>query len=293
MQVQTAPLVAVQDWGESLRASLTGALAMLLAAIPRILAFGVILLVGWLIASLLAKAVATVLRSIRFNDLAQRAGFARFVQGMGVRRDSAGVIADLAKWFVRLIALVVAFDALGLPAVSDVLRQLLLWLPNLVVALVVLVVGGLLAEGLGNLVRGSTTTAGFSNPDTFARVAQVAIWAFAIVVAVNQIGIASNLISILLIGVVGALALAAGLAFGLGGRDNAAQVIDSWKRQAGAAGPSLSRAANIAAEETRRAAEGGWRGQERRRLDRRAAENGWRGRERRRADRRVIGESPS
>jgi hypothetical protein len=293
VQIQTTPIVAVQDWGESLRASLAGALAMLLAAIPRILAFVVILLVGWLIASLLAKAVATVLRSIRFNDLAQRAGFAGFVQGMGVRRDAAGVIADLAKWFVRLIALVVAFDALGLPAVSDVLRQLLLWLPNLVVALVVLVVGGLLAEALGNLVRGATATAGFSNPDTLARVAQVAIWAFAIVVAVNQIGIASNLINILLIGVVGALALAAGLAFGLGGRDKAAQVVDSWKRQAGAAGPSLARATNIAADEVGRAAEGGWRGQERRRLDRRAAENGWQGRERRRAERRAIGDSPS
>jgi hypothetical protein len=293
MQIQTTPIVAVQDWGESLRASLAGALAMLLAAIPRILAFVVILLVGWLIASLLAKAVATVLRSIRFNDLAQRAGFAGFVQGMGVRRDSAGVIADLAKWFVRLIALVVAFDALGLPAVSDVLRQLLLWLPNLVVALVVLVVGGLLAEALGNLVRGATATAGFSNPDTLARVAQVAIWAFAIVVAVNQIGIASNLINILLIGVVGALALAAGLAFGLGGRDKAAQVIDSWKRGAGAERPSLSRVTNIAADKVRRVAEGGWRGQERRRLDRRAVANGWRGRERRRADRRAIGDSPS
>jgi hypothetical protein len=67
--------------------------------------------------------------------MAQRSGFAGFVQNTGMQTDSAGFVADLAKWFIRLISLVVAFDALGLPAVSDVLRQLLLWLPNLAVAI--------------------------------------------------------------------------------------------------------------------------------------------------------------
>ena len=97
---------------------------------------------------------------------------------------------NIAKWFIRLIALVVAFDALGLLAVLDVLRQLLLWLPNLVVAMVVLVVAGLLATALGKIVRGASAQAGFTNPDTLATVAKVAVWGFAIVVALNQIGIA-------------------------------------------------------------------------------------------------------
>lgn len=85
-----------------------------------------------------------------------------------------------------------AFDALGLPAVSDVLRQLLLWLPNLVVAMVVLVVAGLLATALGKIVRGASAQAGLTNPDTLATVAKVAVWGFAIVVALNQIGIAET-----------------------------------------------------------------------------------------------------
>ena len=217
--MQTAPVQAVQDWGEAFMTSLTGALALFLSAIPRIIGFVVILLVGWFIASLLAKGVAALLRAVKFNDLAERSGLSGFVHNMGVQTDSAGVIANVAKWFVRLIALVVAFDALGLPAVSDVLRQLLLWLPNLVVALVVLVIGGLAAKALGNLVRGATAQAGFTNPDLLATVARVAVIAFTIVVAVNQIGIASTLVNTLFMGVVGAAALAAALAFGLGGRD--------------------------------------------------------------------------
>ena len=237
---------SVQSFGDATMASLTGAMAMLFAAVPKIIGFVLILVIGWFVASLIAKAVAALLRAIRFNDLAQRAGFTGFVRKMGIESDASGVLADIAKWFIRLIVLVVAFDALGLPAVSDVLRQLLLWLPNLVVAMVVLVIAGLAAEALGNLVRGATSQAGFSNPELLARIAKVAVWAFAIVVAVNQIGIASTLVNTIVMATVGALALAVGLAFGLGGRDTAAELLRQWRQSAAEAKPKLEQAARNA-----------------------------------------------
>jgi hypothetical protein len=242
----TAVAVPVRDAGDALRASLAGALNTFLSAIPRIIGFAVVLIVGWIISSLLAKGVAALLHAVKFNDLARRSGFADFVQKMGVRDDASGVIASIVKWFVRLITLVVAFDTLGLPAVSNVLQQLLLWLPNLVVALVVLVIGGLAANGLSQLVRGTTAQAGFTNPDMLATVTKVAVWGFAIVVAVNQLGIATTLINTLLIGIVGAFSIAFGLAFGLGGRDRAAQMIDTMGRNAQQAAPKLQRAAQAA-----------------------------------------------
>jgi hypothetical protein len=242
----TAVAVPVRDTGDAFKASLAGALNTFLSAIPRIIGFAVVLIVGWIISSLLAKGVRALLHAVKFNDLAQRSGFAGFVQNMGVRNDSAGVIADIVKWFVRLITLVVAFDTLGLPAVSNVLQQLLLWLPNLIVALVVLVIGGLAAKALSQLVRGASAEAGFSNPDTLATVTRVAVWTFTIVVAVNQLGIATTLINTLLIGIVGALSIAFGLAFGLGGRDRAARILDSMGRNLEAAGPRLERAASAA-----------------------------------------------
>ncbi len=243
----TAVAVPVRDAGDALRASLAGALNTFLSAIPRIIGFAVVLIVGWIISSLLARGVAALLHAVKFNDLARRSGFADFVQKMGVRDDSSGVIANIVKWFVRLITLVVAFDTLGLPAVSNVLQQLLLWLPNLVVALVVLVIGGLAANALSQLVRGSTAQAGFSNPEILAAVTRVAVWGFAIVVAVNQLGIATTLINTLLIGLVGAFSIAFGLAFGLGGRDRAAQVLDGMARRAQRAAPKLEHAADAAA----------------------------------------------
>jgi hypothetical protein len=236
----------VTDWGTAVMTSLTAALAMLLSAIPKVIGFLVILIIGWLIASALAAAVTAILRAVKFNDLAQRAGLTGFVQQMGLRTDAAGFVALIAKWFVRLIVLVSAFDALGLPAVSQVLQQLLLWLPNLVVAIIALVIGGLAANAVSRLVRGATAESGLGNPDVLAAIARVGIWAFAIVVAINQMGIATTLVDTLFMATVGAIALALGLAFGLGGRDTAAMIVRNWYESGQQAAPRLQQAADAA-----------------------------------------------
>ncbi|MEJ5988358.1 small-conductance mechanosensitive ion channel [Ramlibacter sp. PS3R-8] len=223
---------AVTHWSDAMFTSLAAAMALLFSAIPKILGFALILIVGWFIASLIERGLASLLRSIRFNDLAEKAGLSGFVRKMGMNTDAAGLIGLVVKWFVRLIALVVAFDALGLPAVSDVLRQLLLWLPNVVVALVVLVIGGLASRALSNLVRGAASEAGLSNADFLAKAAAVVVWAFAVVVAVNQLGIATELVNTLFMAIVGALALSIGLAFGLGGRDTASEIVRKWYAKA-------------------------------------------------------------
>lgn len=247
----------ISDWGTALMSSLTEAMAMLFSAIPKILGFLVIILAGWFIASLAEKAVAAVLRTVHFNDLAERSGFADFVRKMGVNTDSSGMIGLVVKWFIRLIALVVAFDALGLPAVSDVLRQLLLWLPNVVVALMVLVIGGLAAHALSNVVRGAAAEGGLGNPDFLAKVASTLVWAFAIVVAVNQIGIATELVNTLFMAFVGAIALAIGLSFGLGARDTAAEIVRNWYGLTRANADRLERTAEAASNRVGNMAAGG------------------------------------
>ena len=241
------PVNAVTNWSEAMLASMVGAMALLFAAVPKIIGFALILIIGWFVATLVEKAVRGVLHAIKFDNLAQKAGFSEFVKKMGVNTDSSGFLALVAKWFVRLIVLVVAFDALGLPAVSDVLRQLLLWLPNLVVALVVLVIGGLIANAASSLVRGATAEAGFDNPDRLAKVASIAVWAFAIVIAVNQIGIAATLVNTLFMGVIGAVSLACAIAFGLGGRETASEIVKKWYSQAQSATPKMEAAANSVA----------------------------------------------
>jgi Conserved TM helix len=243
MLLQTNAQVPVQmtevhpSFTDTLFASFRDAFSMILGAIPRILGFIVIVAIGWFISSLLARGVVGLLRAIRFDELMERSGLADFMNKMGTGIDSVGIVAGIVKWIVRVVVLLVAFNILGLPAVSDVMRQFVLWLPNLVVAIFVLFIGGIAARAVGNVVRGATAEAGFSNPETLSNLSRTAVWSFAIVVAINQLGIATNLINTLFTGFVGALAIALGLSFGLGGRDLAARTLENWYDQAQEAKP--------------------------------------------------------
>jgi len=232
----------IHSWGDAVQSAFANGFGILLAGIPKVLGFLVILIVGWLIASAIAKAVQLLLHAVKFNQVADRAGITSFVRDMGLSTDASSVLADIAKWFIRLIVLVAAFDALGLPTVSAVLNRLIFWLPNLVVALVVLVLGGLLATALSRIVRGAATEAGLGNPNLLAMLASWAIWAFAFMVALDQIGVAATLVNTLFMGVVGALALAFGLAFGLGGRDTASQIVSTWYLRSQRVMPQIERA---------------------------------------------------
>src|SRR5438093_4860790 len=221
-------LTPITDWGVAFMTSMAAALALLLSGIPKVIGFVLILIVGWIIAGIVGRAVTRLLRAIDFERVAERTGLRGFVRQMGVTMTPSAVVGALASWLIKLVAVVVAFDTLGLPAVSQALQSLLLWLPNLVVAIAVLVLAGLAANALSRVVRGATAEAGFTNPDLLATITSAAIWGFGLVIAINQIGVATNLVTILFAGLVATVALAFGLAFGLGGRETAAQILSDW-----------------------------------------------------------------
>src|SRR5689334_22005459 len=110
MRIPTSPPpelpmpTAITDWSSAMMTSLAAALAMFLSAIPKIIGFAVIVIVGWLLSSLVEKGIAVLLRAVRFNDLANRSGLGDFVARMGTGTDSSGLIGLVAKWFIRLIA---------------------------------------------------------------------------------------------------------------------------------------------------------------------------------------------
>ena len=212
----------------TLRAAASDAVDAVVSFLPRLLGFLLVLGVGWLLSSLVARGVRAVLQAAGFDELARLSGVATIAERLGARADPTEMVTVLAQWAVRLIALVVAFDLLDLPAVSVLLQRLLLWLPNLAVALVVLVLGGLAANALATAVHRSAAATRVGSPDLLATITQVAVWVLAVVIALGQLGIAATVVNALIIGVVGAVALASGLAFGLGGRDRAARLLDRW-----------------------------------------------------------------
>ncbi len=218
--------VVVTNWGEAILLALANALNLLLTFIPKFLGFLVILLVGWIIASLLSKAVTFLLRKVGFDRLSDRIGLSRLEQQMGVRMDTAGVLGKITFWFIFLVFLVPAVDALGLTSVSNLMNSLIAYIPNVFVAILVLFLGTLLATVVADLVRGATATARIGNPSIFAGIARWAIIGFAALVALEQLQITPSLINVLFTAIVGAVALAFGLAFGLGGRETAQRMLN-------------------------------------------------------------------
>lgn len=216
---------SVSNWGQAFLVSITGALMTLLAFLPALIGALILVAIGWWLASIIARVVEGLLNRVGFEHAAERTGISGFISrtGSGTMRASH-VIALLVKWFIRLIFLELAAQALHLTAVTALLNSIVLFIPNLVVALIIVLVGVLAAQFVGRLLRGSLSQAGFANAGVLSTVAEYGIIALAVITALTQIGIASMIVTILFAGVVFGLALAAGLAFGLGGRDTAAEI---------------------------------------------------------------------
>ena len=220
----------VTSWGDAVFLSLSNALNSFLAAIPLVIGALIIIVIGWIIAGALARLVTEVLARAGADRLFAEHGGQ--VYGARSREIKPSVVGgELVKWLVRLVFLVAAANVLGLTQVSELLNDVLLWIPNLIVAAIILLVAPLLARFVRGAIEVGAGQMGFTNASLLGRIAEIAIIAFAVIIAINQIGIAANLVNILFIGVVAALALAFGLAFGLGGRDVAGQLTQSWYEQ--------------------------------------------------------------
>lgn len=217
----------ITDWGQAFLSAIGDALSKIFSFLPDLIGALLILWIGFIIAKILGRITADLLRKIRFNQAADKAGLSRFVQSAGVKQDASGVMGEIVKWFFRIIALVAAFSVLQLPALTAALTGILNFIPNLAIALVIVLIGGLLANFVADFIKGALSQAGLGNAGLFANIARYAIIYVAAVAALGQIGVASTVINTLWIGTVAALALALGLAFGLGGRDTAAKLLDN------------------------------------------------------------------
>ena len=201
--------------------SFAAALALLFTFIPKLIGFLVILLIGWIVASAISKVVTFLLKKVGFDRLAQRIGLHRAGQQTGVPLDVAAILGKIVYWFIFLIFLVPAVDTLGIPAVSNILNQIIAFIPNVFVAIIIFFLGMVVATLAADAIRGVAGRAKLGSSNMLANIVRYAIIGFAALIALEQLHIAPDLLNILFTAVVGAAALAAGLAFGLGGQETA------------------------------------------------------------------------
>jgi small-conductance mechanosensitive channel len=164
---------------------------------------------------------------IKFDDALKRAGFENIVKRAGLNLNSGLFIGSLIKYFIVVVFLIASFDILGLNQVTAFLQQIVLgYLPQLIIAILILLVGAVVGDAMHRVVVASSKTAGITSANFLGSVTRWGIWVFAILVALSQMGIAGAFIQTLFTGFVVAVSLALGLAFGLGGQEPAKRTIE-------------------------------------------------------------------
>lgn len=198
--------------------------------VPAIIAAAIIFVIGWIIGMILARVIEQVVDVLRIDDALKASGVTEAVKDAGFSLNAGRLLGALVKWFVIVVFLVASLEVLGLVRVTTFLQQVvLLYLPQVIVAVLIIILAAIVADIVRNIVTGSARAAGVKQAAMAGAIAKWAIWIFAVLAALNQLGVAAAFWQTLFTGIVVALSLAFGLAFGLGGKDAAARSIERMR----------------------------------------------------------------
>lgn len=215
----------IQTWGEAVSFSLIDLWIRFTNFTPTIIGAFLVFLIGLIIASVLGKVVERMIAAIRIDQAIERISLGEKLKEHGIDVTLSHFLGKIVQWFLILVFLMAATDILGLSQVTSFLDNIISYLPNVIVATIILAIAFLLGNFVYIIVRGSTKAAGVMSATLLATLSKWAIMVFGILAALIQLGIATSLVNTIFIGLVAAFSLAIGLAFGLGGRDEAALIL--------------------------------------------------------------------
>lgn len=207
-------------------ASFTSFWTELARFIPQLLAAIVLLFIGWLLAKVARAGIMRLLGLLRFDRVAERSGLEAFLKQADLDVSVSHILGNLIYWLIILVMIVTVANSLGLNMVADLFNKVVLYIPNVIVAILVLVFGTILARFINRLVFAWLNNVGFSGALTVSTFSEYAIIVFVFFIALEQLQIASELITAAFAIAFGAVGLAFAIAFGLGAKDWAARVID-------------------------------------------------------------------
>jgi len=214
------------DWGTVTLQALQSAWQGFLNFIPVLIGAIIVFVIGWFIALGVGKLIAEILARLKFNKLFEKTGWKEALTRAELKVDPSDFIGAICKWILVIVFLLAAVEILGFVQFADFLRSVIGWLPNLVVAIAIFVVAIILADILEKVVRAGVKKLELGYAEFLGAVVRWAIYIFAGLAILLQLGITPTIINTLVIGFVGMTALALGLAFGLGGKEAAAKLIE-------------------------------------------------------------------
>ena len=200
--------------------------------VPGLLLAIILFIVGWVVGSIIGKAVAQVIGALKIDNLFESAGADEVMTRMGLKLNIGKFFGLIVKWFIIIVFLMASLQIVGLTDVNDFLKAaVLLYLSKVIIAAIVLIIATVISEAMQKIVIASSKAANISSAHMLGSITRYAIWGFAIIIALSELGIAAAFMQILFTGLIAALAIALGLSFGLGGKEAAARTIDSISKE--------------------------------------------------------------
>ncbi len=221
----------VQTWVDVVSFSLQNLWQGFMLFLPTFLGALIIFFVGLVIAAGLGKIVEKLIDALKLDRLLGQLGLNKLLERADVRLHSGRFVGVLVQWFFIIVTLLAVSDILSLLAFSDFLKQVLLYVPNIVIAVLIMLAGVVMATFLAKLVRASVLAARLHAAHFLGTLTKWSVLVFAFLAALSQLGVAGALVNTLIMGFVAMLAIAGGLAFGLGGKDVAAAWLEKLRSE--------------------------------------------------------------
>jgi len=221
----------IQDWSLITMQALQGAWEEMLLFLPSLLAAIIIFILGWFIAIWIGRLVAQVLNKLKFDSIFEKTGWKEALSNADVKVEPSGFIGAICKWILVVVFLMIVTEIMGWVAFAGLLGKIIAWMPNLLVAIIILVVAIIISDIVEKLVKVSTKKMGVSSVNFLGSVVKCAIYIFAGLAVLLQLGVTPKIVEVLVMGFVGTLTLALGLSFGLGGKEAAGRVIEEARRK--------------------------------------------------------------
>lgn len=219
------PVGGPSVWIAALIGALVAGLSRIVAAIPAFLGAIIILLIGWGVGKLVQAVVIRVLHALHFETLTEHAGINGALRRAEIKADASTILGVIAYWFIFLIAINAAVSVLGIPVLTAMMAAIVLYLPRIFAALIVVIIGAWVASLLGRLTNATAAGAGIAYSDILGSVVQGAVIFFTFAMALDMIGLSFPFLTTAFAIIVGAIGLAAAIAFGLGGREYATDML--------------------------------------------------------------------
>lgn len=221
----------IMNWYEPTAAAILALWQAFVLFIPKLIGALLVFIIGWMIAVGIGKLVSEILRKAKLNKVFEKGHWKQAMEKAEFKIDAAGFIGSIFKWVFAIVFLMAAVEILGLYQFADFLRNIIAYLPNVIIAALIFVVAVIVADFLEKIIRASVESVKIGYGKFISLLVKWSIWIFAILTILYQLKIAPNLIQTLFTGVVALFVIAGGIAFGLGGKDFASELLQDLKRR--------------------------------------------------------------